>query len=267
MATNTVTSAVSPYMTGLAQFSQAYGATDADSYYNPSIFGYMDPSMAMMSMCNPMMMGLYNPAMMQQMFTPSAYDAMQRGISPMGSFYFNQPENFARYNHQNTNIQDGIRLLGEYAVSDNQDDFLATYQNLVASTKQRIKFMEPSISDADLETAARTQINTQFAQTCGASLSQVLKQHGDNPFWQGMKDVFSLGLFKDKQTVQENIAYVNGAYGTPQRKRDEALKWVGRGAAALCFITLATKKGSWKLLGKGLKMIFTNPFAKKVVGA
>ena len=240
--TNAATSATSssslnPYMANLAQFAQMYGATDASSFYNsPSIFMnsmMMDPSMSMMAMCNPMMAmnPMMNP-MMSQMLNPQAYDARQRGINPMDSFFFGKDsEKFAKYNQENVNIQDGLRLLAEYAAADNQDDFKSAYDNLVNAQKQRIKSLQPNISGADLDVAARTQINNQFAQMSGGiSLSQALKHNGDNCFWQGIKDILSCGYLNDKRTVQENIAHVDGVVST-QRKREKAVQWVGRGVA------------------------------------
>ena len=258
MATNAVTAAGSPYMAGLAQFDRMYSATDADTLYNnPSIFynpmtSMADPAMAMMGMMNPMMMG-YNP-MMQKMFTPASYDAQRNGINPMGSFYFGgKSEQFQQYNNQTLVGQNGLKQLHQYAISDNQDDFEATFNNLLNIEKQRIKTLQPNIDDVTLNQVAKAAIRENYSRlTGGVSLDQVLQKNGDNPFWQGMKDIFSFGMGWDKQTVQENIAYINDApMSSSQRTRESAMQWLGRGAAVVGALLILKKgglKGAWKAL-------------------
>lgn len=259
MATNAVTAAGNPYMAGLAGFAQAYGATDAESLYNSSsIFGnpmmsMADPAMAMMGMMNPMMMGMYNP-MMKQMFTPAAYDAQRNGINPAGSFYFGgESAKFQQYNNQTLVGQNGLKQLHQYAMSDNQDDFMATFNNLLNIEKQKIKTLQPNIDDETLNQVAKAAIRENYSRlTGGISLDQVLQKNGDNPFWQGMKDIFSFGMGWDKQTVQENMAYINDApMSSSQRTRESAMQWLGRGTAiagALLLLKKGGLRGAWKAL-------------------
>lgn len=225
MATKGLT--VNPFMCGggaygaqLAAFANAYANTDP--LYSSSIFNmYGDMNPMMMSMMNPFMARAYNPA---------AYDAMQNGINPMGAYYFQNSEKFMTYNTQRNSINNGIRQLVDYAMSDNQDDFYTAYNNLLTNECNRLKSLMPNMGAEELRAQAKATINTTFMNMNGGnSIQKVLKENGDHPYWQGVKDTLCFGLFNDKRTVSDNIAMVedmdmNGS----QRKRERTVQWLGR---------------------------------------
>lgn len=183
------------------------------------------------------MMGMMNPMirMMMSGYNPAAYDAMKNGINPMGSYFFKKPEQFMTYNVQQNSIKNGIRQLVDYAISDNQDDFHTAYQNLLTNEYNRLKTLMPNMDETTLRKHAQASINTAFQNANrGMSIQKTLKDNGDSPFWQGCKDVFSLGLLGDKKTVTDNIALIEGLdTNGPQRKREKNIQGIGRAVAGI----------------------------------
>lgn len=222
------------YGAHLAAFANAYANTDG--FYNSSVFDmyHMDPMMSMYM--NPMMNSFYKKA-----YNPAAHDAMKNGINPMEALFFGNSEKFATVNAQRNAINNGIRQLVDYAMSDNQDDFYTAYNNLLTNECNRLRALMPNMSAEELRAQAKATINTAFMNMNGGnSIQKVLKENADNPFWQGVKDVLGFGLFNDKRTVSNNIAMVedmdmNGS----QRRRERTVQNVGRGTGVLALGGLA----------------------------
>lgn len=221
---------VNPYQYGMnpaamqiAQFGNIYGGDLDSSISNNSIWNY-DPSvMGMMGMygcMNPMMMmnPMMNPAMMMNsMYTPQAYSASLNGKNPYAGVYFNGFNNgeWQTYENNRDLLNTGLKELHSFAISDQQDKFARKFNEILTSQIEIEKKMRPGITADQARSAALSHINSAYVTASnGKNLADVLRNYGDNPFFQGAKDVFSLnGFFDDKTAVAENIAAVSNLEG------------------------------------------------------
>ena len=260
------------YTMGMANFANQYAATDAESFYNTSIFhplmggygafGCMDPSlMGMMGMYSGMM-GM-NPAyMMSSLFSPQAYIAAQNGKSPYAGIYFNGKTNakWQQFESNANTLEVGLRELHSLAKADKQDTFKTKFAELLKSQTEIEKYLSNGTIDAQTaKERALNRINQEYsARSGGKSLGDVLEANGDGSFVQGMKNLPGcFGLFDDKTSVYENIAMVNNTENDKTLKREKTKEVAGTvtatAAGAYAIAKVAGSKKVCEFLAKHTK--------------
>ena len=205
-----------PYASNLANFANAYASTDPMEFYgnqvglpfggsssmNPMVGGgQFGDMMGMFSMMGTNPMALYNPLNQA---------SMDMGRNPYDAYsYRNNPEAQRAAMDSSTAIETGLANLHGAITSDNQDSFYNIYTNLYAAIKNDlISRYGYSENDERLDRLVKQTIAQSYQRQAGKTLTEALQANGDSPFWQGCKDVLSLGILNDKRTVQDNINLV-----------------------------------------------------------
>lgn len=185
---------VNPFMFGgdaygaqLAAFANAYSSTDP---YGSSIFSDYNYAVPMMGA-----MG----------FDPTMYSTNMYGKWD----YTKYEKKWKEQSIEHMTRQDAIMNLHSFAMNDQQDKFNVAYKNAIKIEQERLLKIMPDASPDKLNAAARASINNTYQQMTGQPLIQTIKENGDHPIWQGIKDVLSLGL-DDRTKREDNMELIAG---------------------------------------------------------
>lgn len=152
------------------------------------------------------------------------YNNMMSNLNFTSNYQLGMMENQRNFeitaNGPQERIRNAVATLNDKIVGNEQEQIMGAYVNL----KEAIRAMYPNASEADI--AARA--NTFYTQCQNVSITNDIRAHGTNSFWQGFKQVIGLGIFAEKKTAEENIAEITGQ---PVARTSKTAKIAGHATA------------------------------------
>jgi len=135
----------------------------------------------------------------------------------------NQRYNDITINGPDAGITKQLKVLQEKILTNEQEQI----QSALSAYVQAVRAKYPDASDDDV----RNYASMLYGQLTGHSITDDIRSYGSSSFWQGFKQVASLGI-ANKVTAEENISQITGQ---PVSRSENFGKIAGRaaGGAAL----------------------------------
>lgn len=127
------------------------------------------------------------------------------------------------------NISRQIAVLQRKIRENEQDSVMKEYNKLVQATEEKLK-EGGYIQEGTPRDQVKAEAERLYQEQTGKGLLDDLQEHGDNPFWYGMKQAATLGTVTNKRNYEDNVSDITGE---DVSKTTEAWKWAGRAAGVV----------------------------------